>query len=206
LRRTLVLKVDPVRPDEKEIALCADMLKRGGLVAFPTETVYGIAANLLDARAIDRLYKIKARPRGKPFTVHIADSTMLEEMGTSLTGAAKLLSDKFWPGPLTMIMKADTGDNIGFRMPRNNVAINLIRSSGVPVVAPSANISGRRPPRTPAEVLEQLDGKVDILLDAGPVDVGIESTVVDLTATPYRILREGAISKEEIESTVTGSL
>ncbi|MDD3906179.1 MAG: L-threonylcarbamoyladenylate synthase [Candidatus Omnitrophica bacterium] len=196
--KTLVLKIDPENPDEKIIAVAADALKSGQLVAFPTETVYGLGANLLDERAIARLNKVKARPADKPFTVMICDIAMITKFGCDLAPQAKALVDKYWPGPLTIILKTGDGRKTGFRMPANKTAIMLLKHAGFPVAVPSANISGRTPPVTPQEVLAQMDGLIDILLSAGPAKVGIESTVVDMSVTPPKVLREGAISTAEI--------
>ena len=204
LKRTVVLKVDPERPDKKAIAEAAKGLRSGALVAFPTETVYGLGANLLDKKAIARLYKVKERPRDKPFTVHIDNASCIKNLGCEITREAKDLMDKYWPGPLTIILNCKNGQKIGFRMPDNKVALSLIKASGVPVVAPSANISGKVPPTSAADVLRQLDGEIDILLDAGPTDVGVESTVIDMAVMPPKILREGAIKKEELLGTVYG--
>ena len=202
MERTVVLKVAPSRPDKRSIARAAKILRSGGLVAFPTETVYGLGANLLDKKSVARLCKVKARPRGKPFTVHIENVSLIKKLGCGIIGPAKVLINKYWPGPLTIILNSKDGQKIGFRMPDNKVALSLIKGSGVPVVAPSANISGRVPPTSAEGVLKQLNGKIDILLDAGPTDVGIESTVIDMTVTPPKILREGAISKRELLRTI----
>ena len=203
-KRTIVLKIDPGRPDKKAIKRAAKILRSGGLVGFPTETVYGLGANLLNKKAIAKLYKVKKRPRSKPFTVHIASASSIKRAGCEITKEAKVLIDKYWPGPLTIILKCKDGRSVGFRMPENRVAIELIRQSAVPVVAPSANISGAIPPTSASGVLEQLDGRIDILLDAGVTDVGIESTVVDMTVTPLEILREGAIGKKELLRAIYG--
>lgn len=204
LKNTLVLKVDPVKPDGKLIAYAAAILKEGGLVAFPTETVYGLGANLLDKAAMARLRKVKARPANKPFTVHIANVSQIMRSGCVLDARAKKLAKKFWPGPLTMILKSNKGGTVGFRMPANKVALDLIRVSGVPVVAPSANLSGRKPPKDACAVLADLNGRIDVLLDSGPTDVGVESTVIDMTARPFAILRRGAISESEIKKLLSG--
>ena len=198
LKRTVVLKVDPKRPDKKLIARAAKILRSGGLVAFPTETVYGLGANLLNKDAIERLYKVKKRPRAKPFTVHIENVSLIRRLGCKITKEAGALMAGYWPGPLTIILECNGAGKTGFRMPDNAVARSLIRASGVPVVAPSANISGRTPPTAAEDVLKQLDGKIDILISAGPADVGIESTVIDMTVVPPKILREGAIKKKEL--------
>ena len=196
--RTLAIKLDPDKPDKDVIAYSAGVIRNGGIVAFPTETVYGLAANLLDDKAVEKLYSIKSRPRSKPFTVHIADVGIIKRMGCRLTGSAERLIKKFWPGPLTIILKSRNGRPVGFRMPANAAALELISASGVPVVAPSAYISGRRPPTSARGALKDLDGKIDIVLDAGRTKVGVESTVIDITASPPVILREGAISSRAL--------
>jgi len=201
-RRTKVLRVDPDNPEALSIRKAAELLRSGGLVAFPTETVYGIAASLSDDKAIERLYEVKMRDRGKPFTVHIADIGMIEKMGCAVTPEAKRLIDKFWPGPLTVILKSKDGRKTGFRMPSNKVALELIKAARVPVVAPSANISGNKPPTDAESVLEELDGLIELVVDSGPTAIGIESTVVDMTVSPPKVLREGAIRTKEIVKTI----
>ena len=198
MKKTLVFKVNPADPDKKIISECAVVVRLGGIIAFPTETVYGLAANILDKKAIERLYTIKSRPKGKPFTVHIADTEIIGKMGCRLTDKAMALADKFWPGPLTIILKSESGEKIGFRMPANKVALEFISSSKVPLAAPSANISGSEPPKDASGVLKQLDGKIDILIDGGRTDVGIESTVIDMTIDPPNILRQGAIPRTDL--------
>lgn len=198
LKKTLVLTTDPDKPDDRVIGIGAKLLRNGGLVAFPTETVYGIAANLLDKAAIARLHKVKKRPSGKPYTVHIASASQIKDMGCTVTKEAKTLIDRFWPGPLTIILKSKKGKKIGFRMPDNNVALALIKEAAVPVVAPSANISGHSAPKTAKEVLKELAGKIDIVIDAGHTDIGIESAVVDLSVKHPKVLREGAIGAKKI--------
>jgi len=199
-----VIKIDPANPDKRLIASAAKVIKEGGLVVFPTETVYGIAANLLDKSAVARLYKVKMRPEGKPFTVHISDQNMIKDMGCLVTEVAEKLISKFWPGPLTIILASKTGGNIGFRMPANKIALELIKTSGVPIIAPSANLSGKIPPVTAAQALIGLEDKVDMIIDGGGTDVGVESTVVDLTINPPRILRSGAVSEEDISKAING--
>ena len=196
---TLVIRIDPDDPDRDVIDYSARAVREGGIVAFPTETVYGLAVNAADNKAIEKLYGIKKRSRGKPFTVHVADLKVIKKMGCRITGEASRLIKKFWPGPLTIILKSKDGGKIGFRMPANKVALELIRSAGVPVIAPSANISGKVPPKNVKEVLKDLDGKIDIALDAGRTEIGIESTVIDITGSPPVILRQGAISRKILE-------
>lgn len=198
LKNTIVLKVDPAKPDKDAIDYAACAVRAGCLVAFPTETVYGIAANPADRRAIRDLYKVKRRPRGKPFTVHISDLKMMRLFGCAPAGRTRAIIRKFWPGPLTAIVRSRSGKKVGFRMPANRVALELIKASGAPIVAPSANLSGNNPPTSAAGVLKELDGRIDILLDAGRTRIGIESTVVDFTVMPPKILREGAIRAEKI--------
>lgn len=193
------VKIDPKRPDKKIIAEAADIVKKGGLVVFPTETVYGIAANLLDDKAITKLYEVKNRSRSKPFTVHISDIKMIEKMGCKVTRRAKALIDRFWPGPLTIILKSENGSTIGFRMPANRIALEFIKAVGAPIVAPSANLSGKAAPTSAEEALKDLEGHVDMALDAGLTDIGLESTVIDLTAAAPKVLREGAIKAEDLK-------
>lgn len=198
LKKTLVLKVSSRKPEKKKIFYSAKILKAGGLVAFPTETVYGIGANLLDKKALGRLYKVKKRSRNKPFTVHISNIKTVKRLGCKMTKEAEGLVSRFWPGPLTIILKSRHGEKMGFRMPDNKIALELISLAGIPVVAPSANISGHPPPTSAEGVLRNLDGKIDILLDGGRTDIGVESTVIDLTVKPFKVLREGAIKSEDI--------
>ena len=198
--KTYVIKIDPKKPDIDKIKSAAKAVREGKLAAFPTETVYGIAANFLDEKAIDNLYRIKGRPKGKPFTIHIADIGAIESLGCVMTKEALCLAGRFWPGPLTMILKAPEGKTLGFRIPANKIALELIRHAGVPIVAPSANLSGHKAPESAEEVLKELDGKLDIIIDGGHTCIGIESTVVDLTESPPRILREGAIKAEQIST------
>lgn len=196
---TVVIRVNSSKPEPARIKKAASVLKKGGLVAFPTETVYGLGANLLDKKAIKRVYEIKNRPSGKPLTIHIADTAAVKKMVGKLPSMAGKLIDRYWPGPLTIILKDRRGKKTGFRMPDNKIASLLIKEAGVPVVAPSANISGNKPPTSAKEVLRDLDGEIDIVIDGGKTKIGIESTVVDMTGRRPRILREGAISKAEIE-------
>jgi L-threonylcarbamoyladenylate synthase len=197
---TKVIKVDPASPDEKMIEFAATLLRDGGLVAFPTETVYGIGANFLNESTIKRLYKIKKRPENKPFTIHISSVDAIKSMDCEITPLAEELIKTFWPGPLTLVLKSKKG-KLGFRMPKNNIAKDLISKSGVPIVAPSANISGEKPPMEAGEILKTLDGKIDLILDSGKTEFGKESTVIDVTGGACKILRKGSISENEIIET-----
>ena len=199
---TKVIKVDPTSPDEKTIEFAATLLRDGGLVAFPTETVYGIGANFLNENTIKRLYEIKKRPGNKPLTIHISSVDTIKDMGCEITPLAEELIKTFWPGPLTLVLKSKSGKT-GFRMPKNNIAKDLISKSRVPIVAPSANISGENPPIEAGEILKTLDGKIDLILDSGKTEFGKESTVVDISGNTYKMLRKGSIPESEIKETAS---
>lgn len=196
--KTEIIKTDSNSPDKNVVAEAAKIIKKGGLVAFPTETVYGLAADYLNKNAVDRLYAVKNRPKDKPFTVHISDYEVIGALSCEVSIFEEHLIQEFWPGPLTLILRSETGGTIGFRMPKNRLALDFISACKTPIVAPSANISGNSAPRTAEEVLRDLDGKIDMLLDGGKTEIGAESTVVDVSTFPYKILREGAINKAQI--------
>jgi len=195
---TQVLNIDPKAPRLDYIIKAADILRQGGIVAFPTETVYGLGANFFDKDAVKRLYEIKQRPQGKPFTAHIADLPDLGRFGCDVSGFAKELVVQFWPGPLTLIFDTPDSGKVGVRMPDNEIARRLIRQSKTLIAAPSANISDSPPPVNAGEVLAFFKDKIELVLDAGPTELGKESTIVDLTVFPYKIVRYGAISKDKI--------
>ncbi|MBI1953965.1 MAG: threonylcarbamoyl-AMP synthase [Candidatus Omnitrophica bacterium] len=196
--------MDPEHPDPEAIHQAAGILRRGGLVAFPTETVYGLGANLEDPQAIQELYEAKSRPFSKPATLHIADFEAVAASGVLVSPLAKRLMARFWPGPLTLILARDDGSTLGFRMPSHPVALRLLSEARVPVVAPSANVSGAPPPRDAQAVWDSFADKIDLILDAGPSAVGVESTVLDLSGEPPRILRGGALAAE-IEKALAGA-
>jgi len=195
--KTKIIKVNPDFPETNLIEDAASVLKNGGLVVFPTETVYGIAANILNQDTINRLYEIKKRPKDKPFSIHIADFDSLKQLGIILSKDAERVARRFWPGPLTLVAFNNKKEKIGLRMPDNKIAYLLIKKAGVSVVAPSANMSGNKAPVTAEEVLSDMDGLVDIILDGGRSRIGIESTVMDVTEKPFKILRQGAIPAKE---------
>jgi tRNA threonylcarbamoyl adenosine modification protein (Sua5/YciO/YrdC/YwlC family) len=200
---TKIVKVDNLNPQAQYIREAADVLCGGGLVIIPTETVYGIAANMLSKKAVDRLYEIKQRPKDKPLSLHIDSKDEVAEFAREIPIRAYKLMYEFWPGPLTLILKAKDKDTIGMRMPDNKVAQEVIRSAGVPVVCPSANLSERPAPVNFSEAIKDLQGLVDFAIDTGPTRLGVESTIVDLTsACCFQVLREAAIKKEEIERIV----
>ena len=198
IMQTKVIKISPNFPQEDLIKYAAAILKKGGLVAFPTETVYGIGANLLDKKAIDNLYKIKQRPKDKPLTIHISGFNTLKELKIDLSKQAERLIHRYWSGPLTIVAFNDKKEKTGLRMPRNKIALELIAKASVPVVAPSANLSGKKPLVSAEEVISEISGSVDAIIDGGTAQIGIESTVVDVTEIPFKILREGAISRKDI--------
>ena len=197
--------------DETQIRRAGDILKEGGLVAFPTETVYGLGGNALDAQASAKIYAAKGRPSDNPLIVHIADWDAIYKIASEILPEAKKLADAFWPGPLTMILKksdavpmATTGglDTVAIRMPSNEVARALIRAGGGYVAAPSANTSGRPSPTCAAHVAQDLGGKIEMIIDGGNANIGLESTIVDVTEKMPMVLRPGAITVEMLRETV----
>jgi tRNA threonylcarbamoyl adenosine modification protein (Sua5/YciO/YrdC/YwlC family) len=198
MTKTRIIKIEPQSPHKGDIQAAADILRNGGLVIIPTETVYGIAANNENNKTIERLYEIKKRPKDKPFSLHLSSKENVEKYAVDILPVAYRLMDKFWPGPLTLVLKDKAGGKIGMRIPDHKIALAIIHEAGVPVVCPSANLSGNNPPQTVEEALGDLDGRVDLAIDTGKTALGKESTVVDATQSPVEILREGAIPKEEI--------
>ena len=200
--RTEVIKLEEKASLPEALKKAAGVIKKGGLVAFPTETVYGLGADYKNKKAVERLYKVKDRPKDKPFTAHIANLDELEALGCEIDDSLRKIIEAFWPGPLTLIFKTSRGEKVGVRMPANKFARDFISICGVSLAAPSANISGRRPPRRAEDVLRDLDGKIEMLLDGGPAEIGIESTVMDVSVRPYRILRPGAVDGARIAGVV----
>ncbi|MBN2110675.1 MAG: threonylcarbamoyl-AMP synthase [Methanosarcinaceae archaeon] len=190
------------------ISEAAGIIKEGGTVAFPTETVYGLGADALDPVAVRAIFDAKGRPADNPLIVHVASKEQCEELTENIPEKAYILMDRFWPGPLTLILQRretvpdiTTGglDTVAVRMPDNKIALELIRISGRPLAAPSANLSGKPSPTTADHVIEDLCGRIDAIIDGGAVRVGIESTVIDMTSEVPAILRPGMISGDEIE-------
>ena len=193
--------------DAATAAIAAEIIKRGGLVAIPTETVYGLGANGLDENAVISIFDAKGRPQDNPLILHIADAKQMEELCHHVPDAAYKLAEKFWPGPLTMVLpardcvpKRTTGglDTVAVRCPDNDVTRQIIRLAGVPVAAPSANISGKPSTTTAQHVLHDHDGRIDAVVDGGSCRVGVESTIVDLTGDRPRLLRPGGVTPEEL--------
>lgn len=203
--RTKLYQIDKNRIDRERLREAGLLLLAGELVAFPTETVYGLGGNALDASASRKIYAAKGRPSDNPLIVHIADWDSLPKIAAQIPEGAKKLADAYWPGPLTMIFpKSDTVptettgglDSVAVRMPSHPVALELIRQGGGYVAAPSANTSGRPSPTEAKHVAEDLDGKIAMILDGGSVGIGLESTIVDFTEEIPTILRPGAINRE----------
>jgi len=190
--------VSSQEPQLEKIREAAEVIKSGGVVAFPTETVYGLAADFFNQQAVDKIFQVKKRPKQKPLAVQIADSTDLEKLDCFVPPLAFQLMSKFWPGPLTLVFARQQA-TLGVRIPDNRIAQELIKESQTPLVAPSANLTGAPAAKTAEEVLETFDGLIEMVIDAGEVELGIASTVVDLTVSPYKILREGAISRQDIQ-------
>jgi L-threonylcarbamoyladenylate synthase len=210
-RPTRVLTIDPVNPDPEALRVAAAVLRSGGLVAFPTETVYGLGANALDPTAVRGIFEAKGRPPTNPLIVHVANEAMLNRVVASWPDSAKTLAARFWPGPLTLVLPKGPdvppevtagGPTVAVRMPAHPVAIGLIHEAGVPLAAPSANRSSHISPTRAEHVRAGLDGRIDLILDAGPTANGIESTVLDLTSDPPILLRPGPIPRSVLEELV----
>jgi len=204
---TILWKVEDPISDQEPIAKASAIIRAGGLVAFPTETVYGLGANALDGRAVRRIFEAKGRPQDNPLIAHIPGPGDLDKLCRNIPPQAYALCERFWPGPLTLVLKSagvvspevTAGlDTVAVRSPDHPVAIALISACGVPVAAPSANLSGRPSPTEAAHVISDLSGKIDAVIDGGPCTVGVESTVLDLTSLPPRILRPGGITLSQI--------
>ncbi|MCX5711189.1 MAG: L-threonylcarbamoyladenylate synthase [Candidatus Omnitrophica bacterium] len=198
----ITAKINPLKPEEKIIKEAAEMIKKGGLVIIPTETVYGIAANSLNEDAVKRLYEIKKRPLDKPFSLLIDNKEKIEEVARTIPVGAYKLMHKFWPGPLTIILKSKTDGTVGVRFPDDEVARAVLAHVGVPLACPSANISGAKPPVNFEEAIIDLKGLVDFAIDAGETKLKCESSIVDLTVEPGKVIRSGAITKGAIEETL----
>ena len=200
--------------EAKTVVIAADIIKAGGLVAIPTETVYGLGANGLDEAAVAKIFEAKGRPQDNPLILHICGPEQIELFCRDIPESAYHLAEKFWPGPLTMVLparecvpKRTTGglDTVAVRCPDNDVTRQVIRLAGVPVAAPSANISGKPSTTTAQHVLHDHDGRIDAVVDGGPCRVGLESTIVDLTGDRPRLLRPGGVTPEELQE-VLGDL
>ncbi len=208
MKKTRYCKIDNLKEQNDCLVKAASILRWGGTVAFPTETVYGLGANALNVAAVAKIFEAKGRPADNPLIIHIAYIEELAELVTEIPFKAGALMSAFWPGPLTLVFKKSDKvpplvtaglDTVAVRMPAHPVALSLISKARVPIAAPSANLSGKPSPTKGLDVLKDLRGGVDMVIDGGPCLVGLESTVLDLTVDPPMILRPGGIGKEDIE-------
>ncbi len=204
---TIILKIRRGNPEKILVKQAALIIKEGGLAAFPTETVYGLGADALNAEAVKKIFEAKGRPADNPLIVHIADVKDVYRLAKEVPKEAELLMNRFWPGPLTIVLKkaklvpdiVTAGlDTVAIRMPSHKVALALIREAKTPIAAPSANISGNPSPTHASHVIEDMMGKTDVIIDSGPCDIGVESTVIDMTVKPPLVLRPGGLPKEEL--------
>jgi len=209
--KTEILKIDIHNIDSAKIKYAAQVIEEGGLVAFPTETVYGLGANALNKAAVEKIFMAKGRPSDNPLIVHVADKESVEKLVSRIPEKAVKLMDTFWPGPLTLVMDKQSivpdiitaGLNtVAVRVPSHPIALALIRAAKLPIAAPSANISGKPSPTDSKHVINDLDGKVDVIIDGGFSNIGVESTVMDMVVEPPMLLRPGGITLEQLEAVI----
>jgi L-threonylcarbamoyladenylate synthase len=207
--KTVILKINSQKSIFQKIQKAAEIIQKGGLVAFPTETVYGLGADALNNNAVLSLFKAKNRPLNNPPILHIADTSHVYSLAREIPKFAETLMKQFWPGPLTLIFKRSETipkettvglDTVAIRMPNHSIALALIKQSNTPIAAPSANLSGNPSPTTAQHVYDDLSGKIDAILDGGPTRIGIESTVLDLSVNPPMLLRPGGTTFEDIQA------
>ena len=207
MKHTLMLKVNPENPETEKVQSAAAIIRKGGLVAFPTETVYGLGADALNPKAIAALFKAKKRPLDNPPIIHVENIETVNNLAKQVPPKAKQLMKLFWPGPLTIVFPRSPTvpditvaglDTIAVRMPKNKVALALIKQSNRPIAAPSANLAGKPSPTTAKHVFD-LNGRIDVILDGGPTIIGVESTVLDLSVNPPMILRPGGTTLEALK-------
>lgn len=203
--KTEIYKINS--PDDEQIKAVGKILRKGGLAAIPTETVYGLAGNALQGKCAEKIFAAKGRPSDNPLIVHISSFSQWEPLVTEIPDSAKALADAFWPGPLTIILpksdlvpEAVSGglNTVAVRMPENEIARAIIEESGVPLAAPSANLSGKPSPTSAAHVIDDMNGRIEAIVDSGDCNVGVESTVLSLAVSPARLLRPGKVTAEEI--------
>ncbi|MCL2168815.1 MAG: L-threonylcarbamoyladenylate synthase [Defluviitaleaceae bacterium] len=206
---TIIRKLEVGAQTVEVVKVAAEVIKSGGLVAFPTETVYGLGANALDPEACAKIYAVKGRPRDNPLIVHVNNDFDLERIARLIPAGARVLMDAFWPGPMTLVLKSRPGvfshgheDTVAIRVPNHIAARLLIHHSGVPIAAPSANLSGRPSPTDASHVITDLNGKIGMILDGGACKHGLESTVIDFSDDTPRILRPGSITSEMIAGVI----
>lgn len=208
---TMVYKTDTEPELRQAVKAAGELLREGKLVAIPTETVYGLAANALDPQAVNAIFKAKGRPNDNPLIVHIADLSALPDVVSVVPEKARVLMERFWPGPLTIVLPRNPQipnettaglDTVAVRMPSHPVAQAIIRESGLPIAAPSANLSGLPSPTTAEHCVRDLTGKVSAIVDGGPCNFGVESTVITLAGDHPRLLRPGAVTLEQLEAAI----
>ena len=206
-----LVKVNPRYPQRHWLQKAATILRTGGLVAFPTETVYGLGADALDPVAVEKIFRAKQRPGWDPLIVHVRDLAMAESLALEMPASFRQLATAFWPGPLTLVVKKNVRvpdavtagrPNVAVRMPRHPVATMLLAEAGLPIAAPSANQFGRPSPTRAEHVVADLGARVNLILDAGPTQLGVESTVLDLTQSPPAILRPGGVTREQLTAVI----
>lgn len=220
--KTEIIKIDKYNKEADKLGYAAEVIRNGGTVVFPTETVYGLGANALSESAVGKIFKAKGRPADNPLIVHIADTGaenrkhhagMLETLTDDISPDAKRLMETFWPGPLTIIFRKSAAvssvvtaglDTVAVRMPSHPVALALITMAGLPIAAPSANSSGKPSPTSARHVIDDLMGRVDVIIDAGDTDIGLESTVLNMSSYPPEILRPGGVTIEELRKVLRG--
>ncbi|MDD3927429.1 MAG: L-threonylcarbamoyladenylate synthase [bacterium] len=204
---TEVVAVDPETPEEEAVARAVEVMGRGGLVAFPTETVYALGAAAFNLQALDRLYQVKGRPKQRPLIMGLDSAAWIYRLAVDVPEAAVNLAAAFWPGPLTIVMKrsdmvpdivAAGGETVAMRVPGLALVRNLVAELGMPVVIPSANLSGEPSPHDAAAVLSGFDGRIEMVLDGGRCGSGVETTLLDVTSDPPRLLRRGAIVERDL--------
>lgn len=209
--QTKVLRINPRNPSISQIRQAAKTIRSGNVIAFPTETVYGLGANALDSKSVRKIFAAKGRPSDNPLIVHISNIAEIGILADNIPNMAYDLMERFWPGPLTLVLKKSkivpkivTGglDTVAIRMPKNKIAQAIIREAGVPVAAPSANVAGRPSPTMAKHVREDLAGKISLIIDGGPTKIGIESTVVDLSKKTPMLLRPGSVTLEQLREIV----
>jgi len=205
---TKIIKINPKNPEISQIRIVVKILEKGCLVAFPTETVYGLGANALEVKAVKKIFEAKGRPADNPLIVHIAEKKEIYRLAREVPKKVEKLINKFWPGPLTIIFKKSkivpdiiTGglDTIAIRMPSNKIALALIKEAKMPIAAPSANFFGKPSPTAAKHVIQDLDGKIAAIIDGGETEIGVESSIIDLTTIPPTLLRPGGITLEELK-------
>ncbi len=207
----MTIVINMREPDERKMRIAANLIREGKLVAFPTETVYGLGADALNENAVRRIFQAKGRPPDNPLIIHIADFEQLYGLARDVPKEARILAEKFWPGPLTFVLPkredvpyVTTGglDTVAVRMPANEIALSLIRMSGRPIAAPSANRGGRPSPTSAEHVADDFYGRIECIINGGETEIGVESTVLDLTSRPPVLLRPGGLPVEEIEKVI----